>query len=71
MNIIKSNPFINAILNAIIALGLTCGAIYARSLIDNVSFLTKLNNPLLLFLLITCPIVCGISTFAKTKRKMQ
>ena len=69
MNTIRSNPFLIAVINALGVFAGAFGTIYILSLIDKVSILTKIKDPVMMTILITCPIVSGVSAFIRARKQ--
>lgn len=69
MNTIKSTPFFSAVLNALVVFAGAFGTIYVLSLIDKVSILTKIKDPVMMIILIACPIISGVSAFMKARKQ--
>ena len=71
MNTARRNPFVTAILNAILTFAAGAGTIYILSLAQKIPFLTKVKQPAMLIILIAGPIVAGISTYFRAKSDMH
>ena len=69
MNTIRSNPFLIAVINALGVFAGTFGMIFILSLIDKVSILTRIKDPVMMIILIACPIVSGVSAFIRAKKQ--
>lgn len=69
MNTIKSNPFLIAVINALGVFAGAFGMIFILSLIDKVSILTRIKDPVMMIILIACPIVSGVSTFIRARKQ--
>ena len=69
MNTIKSTPFFSAVLNALVVFAGAFGTIYVLSLIDKVSILTKIKDPVMMIILIACPIISGVSAIMKARKQ--
>ena len=69
MNHSRINPFLIGFLNMLLGFAGTCGTIYVLSLIDKVSFFTKVKDPVMMIILIACPIVSGVSAFIRARKQ--
>ena len=69
MNTIKFNPFLTAVLNAFGVFAGAFGTIYIFSLIDKVSILTRMKDPVVMAILIACPIISGVSAFIRARKQ--
>ena len=69
MNTIRSNPFLIAVINALGVFAGAFGMIFILSLIDKVSILTKIKDPVMMTILIACPIVSGVSAFIRARKQ--
>lgn len=68
MNHSRINPFLIGFLNMLLGFAGTCGTIYVLSLIDKVSFFTKVKDPIMMTILIAAPLVCGISAYVRARK---
>ena len=71
MNTVRRNPILIAIMNAVLTLAAGAGTIYILSLAQKIPFLTKVQQPAMLIILIAGPIVAGISTYFRAKSDMH
>ena len=69
MNTIKPNPFLIAVINALGVFAGAFGMIFILSLIDKVSILTRIKDPVMMIILIACPIVSGVSAFIRARKQ--
>ena len=68
MNHSRINPFLIGFLNMLLGFAGTCGTMYVLSLIDKVSFLTKIKDPVMMVFLIAAPLACGISAYVRARK---
>ena len=67
MNTVRRNPILIAIMNAVLTLAAGAGTIYILSLVQNIPFLTKVQQTPMLIILIAGPIIAGISAYFRAK----
>ena len=68
MNHSRINPFLIGFLNMLLGFAGTCGTIYVLSLIDKVSFFTKVKDPVMMTILIACPIIAGAYAYFRARK---
>ena len=69
MNMIKTNPSLTAGLHALLSFAGICVGVFLVSVIDKVTFLTVAKDPGMMFMLIACPIIGGISVFIEAREE--
>ena len=69
MNTIRSNPFLIAVINALGVFAGAFGMIFILSLIDKVSILTRIKDPVMMIILIACPFVSGVSALIRARKQ--
>ena len=72
MNMIQTNPLLIAIFHALLSFAGICTGVFLISVLDKVSFLTVAKDPGMMFMLIACPIIGGVSAFIEAReRRME
>ena len=71
MENIKKSPALMGILNAVGCAALLFAIEFIMSLVKNKSFGDQITSPLVLVVLIVGPVATGITTYRKTKDKLE
>ena len=68
MNTLRNKPLAIAAINALVVLVGSTGMIFMLSLGDNIPFLTKVSDPVMMTILIACPIIAGAFAYFRARK---
>ena len=68
MNTLRNKPLAIAAINALGVLIGSTGMIFMLSLGDNIPFLTKVSDPVMMTILIACPIIAGAFVYFRVRK---
>lgn len=68
MNTLRNKPLAIAAINALVVLVGSTGMIFMLSLSDNTSFFSKVKDPVMMTILIACPIIAGAFAYFRVRK---